>query len=270
MSIYISLNLYPHKGSKDFLNITPRYPHCTKMWVVSFVMISPLQSTAGHKPLQFLAISLGLRLLASSSCQPSCINRHSTWPEGVLHYVYLDAVSTPEFGYPSGKFYSRPECLLWNVSFTVSCVLHEIVVALIYGLTQYRNENVFAVKKLIKRRTNSVVCIRITSGLTPEFFTFFFKYLLLRISNKYGSVTALKHWLDQTIWPNQTIVNGLQIMPSASLVRNISWNQTSILYVNSSIKLNLSQLKNVFLKPRKRFGFLIHFMLFQSSDTFYK
>jgi hypothetical protein len=56
----------------------------------------PQQSTAGHRPLQFLAISLDLRLLAFSYCQPSCANRHSTWPEGVLHYVFLDAVSTPE------------------------------------------------------------------------------------------------------------------------------------------------------------------------------
>jgi hypothetical protein len=62
--------------------------------------------TVGHRPLQCLAISLDLRLLASSSCQPSCANRHSTWPEGVLHYVYLDAVSTPELVYPIGyRFY---------------------------------------------------------------------------------------------------------------------------------------------------------------------
>jgi hypothetical protein len=59
------------------------------------ITISP-QFTAGHRPLQYPAISLDLRLLASSSCQPSCANRHSTWPESVLHYVYLDAVSTPE------------------------------------------------------------------------------------------------------------------------------------------------------------------------------
>jgi hypothetical protein len=32
---------------------------------------------------------LDLRLFASSSYQPSCANRHSTWPEGVVHYVYL-------------------------------------------------------------------------------------------------------------------------------------------------------------------------------------
>jgi hypothetical protein len=37
------------------------------------------QSTAGHTPLQLLAISHDLRQLASSSCQPSCANRHSTF-----------------------------------------------------------------------------------------------------------------------------------------------------------------------------------------------
>jgi hypothetical protein len=30
--------------------------------------------------------------------QPSCANRHSTWPEAVLHYAYRDAV-TPELVY---------------------------------------------------------------------------------------------------------------------------------------------------------------------------
>jgi hypothetical protein len=70
------------------------------------IIISLLQSTAGHRPLQCLAISLDLRLFASSSCQPSCANRRSTWPEDVLHYVYLDAVSTSELVYPSGcRFY---------------------------------------------------------------------------------------------------------------------------------------------------------------------
>jgi hypothetical protein len=73
---------------------------------VIIIIISSPQSTAGHRPLQFLAISLDLRLLASSSCKPSCANRLSTWPEGVLHFVYLDAVSTPELVYPSGyRFY---------------------------------------------------------------------------------------------------------------------------------------------------------------------
>jgi hypothetical protein len=47
------------------------------------IITSPLQSTAGHRPLQLLVISLDLRLLASSFCQPSCANPHSTWPGGV-------------------------------------------------------------------------------------------------------------------------------------------------------------------------------------------
>jgi hypothetical protein len=70
------------------------------------IIISLSQSTAGHMLLQYPAISLDLRLLASSSCQPSCANRLSTWPDDVLRYLYLDAVSTPELVYPSDyQFY---------------------------------------------------------------------------------------------------------------------------------------------------------------------
>jgi hypothetical protein len=50
------------------------------------------QPTTGHRSLQYFTISLDLRLLGSSSCQQSCANRHSTWPKGVLHYVYLDSL----------------------------------------------------------------------------------------------------------------------------------------------------------------------------------
>jgi hypothetical protein len=59
-------------------------------------------SSAHHGPLLDIGLSNFspsrsiLGYLTSSSCQPSCANRHSTGPEGVLHYVYLDAVSTPE------------------------------------------------------------------------------------------------------------------------------------------------------------------------------
>jgi hypothetical protein len=60
---------------------------------IIIIIITLLQSTAGHRPLQLLAISLDLRLLASSSSQPFCANRHSTWPVVVLHYVYRDPVS---------------------------------------------------------------------------------------------------------------------------------------------------------------------------------
>jgi hypothetical protein len=66
------------------------------------IIISLLQSTAGHRPLQFLAISFSLWLLASRPCQPSCANIHSIWPEGVIHYVYRDTVSTPELVYLCG------------------------------------------------------------------------------------------------------------------------------------------------------------------------
>jgi hypothetical protein len=85
------------------------------------IIISPLQSTAGHRPLQSHAISLDHRLLASSSCQPSCATRHSTWPEGVLHYVYLDAVFTPELvctavvGTYIRRNYISSECLFYNI-----------------------------------------------------------------------------------------------------------------------------------------------------------
>ncbi|RVE45113.1 hypothetical protein evm_010222 [Chilo suppressalis] len=48
------------------------------------------------------ATQIDLGLLASSSCQPPCANRHSIVPEDVLHYVCLDAVSTPELVYPNG------------------------------------------------------------------------------------------------------------------------------------------------------------------------
>jgi hypothetical protein len=39
-----------------------------------------LSLSSTHWPLQLVAISLDLRLLVSSSCQPSCAYRHSTWP----------------------------------------------------------------------------------------------------------------------------------------------------------------------------------------------
>jgi hypothetical protein len=57
---------------------------------------------------------------------------------------------------------------------------------------------------------------------------------------------------------------------SASLARNFSSYQTSISYVNSSIKLNLNQSGNVNLKPLKWCVFWIYVMLFQISDTFHK
>jgi hypothetical protein len=46
---------------------------------------------AGYRPLQMFAISLDVRLRAFSSCQPSCANHHSTWPEDyTLHLSRRD------------------------------------------------------------------------------------------------------------------------------------------------------------------------------------
>jgi hypothetical protein len=66
---------------------------CTPEVVIIIIIISPPLLTAEHK---LLPISLDFRQRTSSFHQPSCANRHSTWPEGVLHCVYCDAVSTPE------------------------------------------------------------------------------------------------------------------------------------------------------------------------------
>ncbi|PZC80268.1 hypothetical protein B5X24_HaOG214967 [Helicoverpa armigera] len=60
------------------------------------------KSTAGHRPLQVHATEIDFRLLASSSCQPSCASHHSTVPEDVLHYVCRGAASTLELVYPNG------------------------------------------------------------------------------------------------------------------------------------------------------------------------
>jgi hypothetical protein len=73
------------------------------------------------------------------------------------------------------------------------------------------------------------------------------------------------------IQPNIYVLEGgASNQSSASLVRNFSWNQISILYVKSSIKLNFNQSANVNLKTRKQCVFWIYVMLFQSSDTFHK
>jgi hypothetical protein len=67
--------------------------------------IESSSSSAHHSPL----LDIGLSNLSPSRSilgHCACANRHSTWPEDVLHYVYLDAVSTPELVYPSGyRFY---------------------------------------------------------------------------------------------------------------------------------------------------------------------
>jgi hypothetical protein len=71
----------------------------------SSINLNASSSSAHYNPLLdigFSNVSLDLRLLAFSYCQPSYANCHSTWPEGVLRYVYRDAVSTPELIYPGG------------------------------------------------------------------------------------------------------------------------------------------------------------------------
>jgi hypothetical protein len=54
-------------------------------------------------------------------------------------------------------------------------------------------------------------------------------------------------------------------VPSAGCMEThvgiFSWNQTSISYVNSSIKLNFSQSADVNLKPRKRCVFRMYFVI---------
>jgi hypothetical protein len=89
--------------------------------IIIIIIISLSQSTVGHRPLQYPAISLDLRQLASSSCQTFCANRHSTWP---LRYVYLDAVSTPELVYPSGyRFYGWYDQPTATYSMLIRCAV---------------------------------------------------------------------------------------------------------------------------------------------------
>jgi hypothetical protein len=121
---------------------------------------------------------------------------------------------------------------------------------LLFNKFKYSDRFVVASKSL---RCN-VCVIRVCGG---HFATIM--CLMLRISNKYGSVTALKQWPNQTYMSQKA---GLQINFSASLVK--------ISYVNSSIKLNFNQPANVKLKPRRRCVFWIYVMLFQNSDTFHK
>jgi hypothetical protein len=95
-TVWLVLSL-PVCNDKVFL-----FKYSNAVYIMIIIIISPLQFATGYRPLQLLAISLDPRLLASRSCQPSYVNRHSTWPESVLHYVYRNAVSTPELVYPSG------------------------------------------------------------------------------------------------------------------------------------------------------------------------
>jgi hypothetical protein len=69
---------------------------------------------------------------------------------------------------------------------------------------------------------------------------------------------------------NYVLEGGASNLVQRIIGQNFSWNQTSISYVNSFIKLNFNQSANVNLKPRKRCVFWIYVMLFQSSDTLRK
>jgi hypothetical protein len=70
---------------------------------VYYLIISLLPPTAGHRPL--LSNFSPFRPIRGYS-HPAPAS-HSTWPEGVLLYIYWDVVSTLELVYPSScRFYS--------------------------------------------------------------------------------------------------------------------------------------------------------------------
>jgi hypothetical protein len=84
------------------------------------IIISPLLSTAGHRPLQSLAMSLDLRLLASSSCHPSRVNRHSTFTEtqSPLQNSFTPAVvgSTADMASPLPLHHANTVCYVGDFS----------------------------------------------------------------------------------------------------------------------------------------------------------
>jgi hypothetical protein len=100
------------------------------------------------------------RHLARSSAtriqlQPSCANRHSTWPEDVPHYVYLDAVSTPEF-----VTFNLPQRLsvLWLIwpahchfSMLIRCAMSVTLVKLNLNLLSKINKVCFKCISLLSR-----------------------------------------------------------------------------------------------------------------------
>jgi hypothetical protein len=79
MGTYLFKNIYSAQ-IRIYLSEIISFP-CMCEWLYNNIIVSLLQFTAKHRPPQLLAILVELRLLASSSCQPSCANRHSTWPE---------------------------------------------------------------------------------------------------------------------------------------------------------------------------------------------
>jgi hypothetical protein len=69
-----------------------------------FCMLSQLISSSSSSAHYSTLLDIGL-----SNISPSRSILISTWPEGVLHYVYRVAVSTPELVYPSvSRFYGWP------------------------------------------------------------------------------------------------------------------------------------------------------------------
>jgi hypothetical protein len=113
--------------------------------MIIIIIISPLKSTAGYRSLQLHAVSLDLLRLASSSCQPSCANRHSTWPEGVPHYVYHDAVSTPELLYCHFSMLIRCAMLLTlvfcRILYDTLYKFHLIIVVICNNISFFSNQS---------------------------------------------------------------------------------------------------------------------------------
>jgi hypothetical protein len=113
-------------------------------------------------------------------------------------------------------------------------------------------------------RTVTFVCINMFVISLGVFNVFTKKKVrkYLQIINKYGSVTWNNDTTKHICLRRRSFKSSLV---HHSLLRNVSWDQTSISYVNSSIKLNLNQSANVKLKPRKWCVFWLYVMLFVPS-----
>jgi hypothetical protein len=70
-------------------------PLIIQFTTVIIIIIRPLPSTARHWTSPIVRHLARSSALTSSSSQTSCANRHSTWPEGVLHYIYRESASNP-------------------------------------------------------------------------------------------------------------------------------------------------------------------------------
>jgi hypothetical protein len=94
---------------------------CTINYVVK-VKNSSLSSSSSTQLSLLLdfASPIACHLARSSAARfqlpPSCANRHSTWPEGVLHYVNRATISTLELVHPNGSrfhgWYGQPNATL--------------------------------------------------------------------------------------------------------------------------------------------------------------